>query len=614
NMPGSAMSVSNSIKKVGSVPLPAGWEWQASDKDKALEVEVTVSAVAVYTGADKGNYENETVTVALTRSSCDHVAGAILYTGEGEKAPTCTEDGLGHRECTKCSSVVESGIVVKALGHTGGTATCSKRAVCTRCNQPYGGTDSSVHGSTEVRGFVAATCTAGGYTGDTYCKDCGVKAKTGNATPALGHDYKGSVTREPTTGSEGERTYTCTRCGDSYKESIPRLPSESHTHSYSVTETKAASCTEAGIKVYSCSCGDSYTEGIPATGHSYHSQMTKAPTVSEEGVMTYTCTRCGHSYTRPIAKLPGVDTAKPDSSQPEDTEQDSSQPEDDTIKPDSDQPRDDATKPDSGQPKNTEPDSDNTEDTRPEPGIPFIKGGDGKTGWDVIRAEEEKTEDGNIINVDMNGSAVVPGDIFDRISGRDITITFDMGNGITWSVDGKSITTDRAGDIDFSVTMGGNAIPEELVNSVAGERFHIQLSLAHDGDFEFTAVLSMNIGMENAGLTASLYYYNESTGELEFISSGEVAEDGTVSLAFTHASDYVVAVNDKAEDSADSETESSAGTDKDSSPAKTEDAKEQLPDTDSRTFPWGAVIIGILLAAVGIVCVIFAVKKKREDA
>ena len=53
----------------------------------------------------------------------------------------------------------------------------------------------------------------------------------------------------------------------------------------------------------------------------------------------------------------------------------------------------------------------------------------------------------------MNGSTVVLGDIFDSIKGKDITITFDMGNGIFWSVNGKSITRDtsldKAGDIDF---------------------------------------------------------------------------------------------------------------------------------------------------------------------
>ena len=597
NMPGSTMDVSNSLEKVGDVSLPQGWEWQASDQDTALEVGKTVSAVAVYAGADKGNYENETVTVAITRSACDHVAGEILYTGAGEKAPACTEDGLGHRECTKCGSVVESGIVVKAPGHTGGTATCSKRAVCTRCGQPYGDTDGSVHGDTEVRGFVAATCTAGGYTGDTYCKDCGAKTKTGNATPALGHNYTSTVTKEPTTGSEGTRTYTCTRCGHSYTESIPKLPEETHHHSYSGSVTKQPTCTDTGIRTYTCSCGDSYTETIAALGHHYQSSVTKQPTATAEGVMTYTCIRCGHSYTRPIAKLPGDDTAKPGD--------DTTKPGDDTTKP-----GDDTTKPgdDTAKPGDTKPDGGIAE-TRPDTGIPFIKDEDGKIGWDVIRAEEEQAQEGSTINVDMNGSVVVPGDIFDSIKGKDITITFDMGDGIIWSVNGKSITIDKAGDIDFSVQTGVNTVPVDIVNNVTGERYSIQISLAHEGEFGFTAVLSIGLGRENAGYTASLYYYNKSTGELEFICSDEVAEDGTVSLAFTHASDYVIAIDGDEEEESSSVTELAQPEDEAGDSAGKE---EELPQTGQAWRPWWFIVVGALVIIMG-VGVFFVVKKKKED-
>ncbi|MCM1224280.1 MAG: chitobiase/beta-hexosaminidase C-terminal domain-containing protein, partial [Lachnospiraceae bacterium] len=250
------------------------------------------------------------------------------------------------------------------------------------------------------------------------------------------------------------------------------------------------------------------------------------------------------------------------------------------------------------------------QDNTPQSGRePFIKGADGKIGWDVIRSEEEKAENGNVINVDMNGSAVVPGDIFDRLKGRDITITFDMGNGIVWIVDGKSITTDKADDIDFSVKTGVNAVPVDIVNNITGARYSIQLSLAHEGEFGFTAVLSINIGEENAGLTASLYYYNESTGELEFISSGEVAEDGTVSLAFTHASDYVIVIDGDEEESGITEPaqpEGTEGTDGDRT------AGEESPQTGHPWRAWWFVVIGVLVVIIG-AGVFFVVKKKEGE-
>ena len=108
----------------------------------------------------------------------------------------------------------------------------------------------------------------------------------------------------------------------------------------------------------------------------------------------------------------------------------------------------------------------------------------------------------------MNGSAIVPGEVLENIRGRDITIVFDMGDGITWSVDGKSVKDGEVSDIDFSVRIGTEEIPEDKVDSIAGEKYSIQISLAHEGEFGFTAVLSLDLGRENAGLYARLFYYN----------------------------------------------------------------------------------------------------------
>lgn len=249
---------------------------------------------------------------------------------------------------------------------------------------------------------------------------------------------------------------------------------------------------------------------------------------------------------------------------------------------------------------------------------PFIKGEDGKIGWDVIRAEEEKAQEGSTINVDMNGSTVVPGDIFDRLKGKDITITFDMGNGIFWSVDGKSITgdasLDKAGDIDFSIQTGVNTVPVDIVNNVTGESYSIQISLAYEGEFGFTAVLSIGLGKENAGYTASLYYYNESTGELEFICADKVAQDGTVSLAFTHASDYVIAIDGDEEEGDDAvESVQPENTDQ-AAGSGTEQDGDGIPGNPSAGQTGGAwriIVIFLLAAAIG-AGVFVAVKKKDE--
>ena len=80
------------------------------------------------------------------------------------------------------------------------------------------------HASTETRGAVEATCTEPGFTGDVYCTVCGEKIADGEAIPALGHSWdEGVVTQRPTGSAEGVKTFTCTRCGETRTESIPKL-------------------------------------------------------------------------------------------------------------------------------------------------------------------------------------------------------------------------------------------------------------------------------------------------------------------------------------------------------------------------------------------------------
>ena len=76
-----------------------------------------------------------------------------------------------------------------------------------------------------------------------------------------------------------------------------------HTHSYTAKVTTPATCTTDGIKTYTCSCGDSYTETIKATGHSWdEGKNTTEPTCTTEGVKTFTCKNCKKTKTESLKK------------------------------------------------------------------------------------------------------------------------------------------------------------------------------------------------------------------------------------------------------------------------------------------------------------------------
>ena len=370
------------------------------------------------------------------------------------------------------------------------------------------------HKNTEIINKKDATCSVEGYTGDTYCKDCGEKLATGT-----------TIEKKPHTAGTTATCISkavCSVCGENFGE----VDATNHVHT-TVKNRKEATCTQTGYAGDTC-CTDcdkllSTGKELAALGHDYKATVTKQPTTTEEGIMTYTCTKCGHSYTQPIAKIKSDDSNKDNGSQNQ--------------------------KPQSGtdngnQNQNPQPDTDNGKDNGTSI-KPYIKDDSGKKGWDVIKPQLEDTKAGDTVTVAMNGTTVVPKDVIDSIKGKDTTLVLDMGNGLSWKINGQDIT-EPSGDIDFGVNVGadaGKSIPVDVINNVTGERYSMNLTLAYDGEFGFTATLTVNMESKNAGLYANLFYYNEQTGELEFISAGQIDAEGNVELEFTHASDYTIVVD-----------------------------------------------------------------------
>ena len=89
-------------------------------------------------------------------------------------------------------------------------------------------------------------------------------------------------------------------------EEKPVTP-EAHSHSYSETSRVEPTCTSDGYVEYTCSCGDSYSETLGATGHSYQETARVEPTATEDGYVEYTCSICGESYTETLPATGGGD-------------------------------------------------------------------------------------------------------------------------------------------------------------------------------------------------------------------------------------------------------------------------------------------------------------------
>ena len=148
----------------------------------------------------------------------------------------------------------------------------------------WGGTPCA-HENTELRNAKEATCTEPGYTGDTYCKDCGEKIGTGTAIPAKGHteviDEAVAATCTTPGKTEGKHCSVCNEILVAQKV----IPAKGHSWDKGVITT-SPTCSDAGVKTYTCTvCSETKTEVLDATGH----------TPVDVAEQPATCTEAGHT-------------------------------------------------------------------------------------------------------------------------------------------------------------------------------------------------------------------------------------------------------------------------------------------------------------------------------
>ena len=157
----------------------------------------------------------------------------------------------------------------------------------------WGGTPCA-HENTELRNAKEATCTEPGYTGDTYCKDCGEKIGTGTAIPAKGHTevIDEAVAATCTTPGKTEGKH-CSVCNE-ILVAQEVIPAKGHSWDKGVITT-SPTCSDAGVKTYTCTvCSETKTEVLDATGHTPVDVAEQPATCTEAGYTAgVKCSVCG---------------------------------------------------------------------------------------------------------------------------------------------------------------------------------------------------------------------------------------------------------------------------------------------------------------------------------
>ncbi len=601
---------------LSSIKLPAGFAWEKPET--VLEKEGTVSYHASY-NPDPANYQtaaNIAVAVSITpkaSSACtSHTYGEWTVTTPA----TCTAAGIQTRSCLSCN--FKETREIPAPGHDY-ISTITKEATetaegirtytCSKCQDSYTeaiaklpashkhsySSSVSKQPSCTEKGIKTYTCSCG----DTYSEEI----------PALGHDYTSKVTKDATETAEGVRTYTCSKCQDSYTEAIAKLPA-SHKHSYSSSVSKQPSCIEKGIKTYTCSCGDTYSEEIPALGHDMADSK---------------CRRCGYQapqanhnngQTNGSSSSSGGSSSTSTSTSTNGSSPSGGNPPASGTTPSGSNPPASGTTPSGSNP----PASGTTPSGSNPPASGSSSNGGKKPADNTSDNSAAPTAPAQNVTIDMKNNTVLYEETISSIRGKDIDVILNMGNSISWTINGSNIVADEANGIDMGVTPDTGSIPDALImraSALSTTGTVIGLSLVHNGPLDFHPVLAISTAPENAGLAANLYYYNPDSEQLEFMDAVEIDENGTICFTFSHASDYVIIISETVmTDTGVIVSDHSAGNEPSSeSPSEDNDGGPLSEEEPSGLQPTTMVIIAVmLLIAIAIGITLFFILRSKKEA
>ena len=478
---------------LSSIKLPAGFSWESPSA--LLQKEGTVSCTASY-NPDEANYQTVTgiaIPVTVTKSPSSECTTHNYGEWVVSAPASCTAAGTQTRSCGLCGTKETASI--PSLGHSYSssvtqepteTANGIRTYLCSRCGDTYTEAidklpSSHAHSYTS-RTTTEPSCIATGIL--TYTCACGDSYT--ETIPALGHDYRSQVTKEATETEAGIRTYTCSRCQDSYTETIAKLPS-SHKHSYSSSVIKQASCTEKGIKNYSCTCSDSYSEEIPALGHDmadgkcrrcgYTEPNNDAGSGTENTGSSNSNNSAPSGSTAPGSNNTSTNGSNSTGNNPANGNSSNN------MSGNSGKPTEGSSNNPASGTGNSSAGSHNTASN----GTPSGSGKPAATPNANTTAASSTDSNQNAVTIDMKETTVLYEETISAIRGQDIDVVLNMGNSISWTINGSNIVADEANGIDMGILVNANHIPEPLLEqaySLSATGTVIELSIAHNGPLD----------------------------------------------------------------------------------------------------------------------------------
>lgn len=221
-------------------------------------------------------------------------------------------------------------------------------------------------------------------------------------------------------------------------------------------------------------------------------------------------------------------------------------------------------------------------------------------------SSEKKT-----LSMDMSKTGMIYAQTLQQIKDQGMEVELKISDQASWFIDGSAIEGESLGDINLGVTLGESGIPKERLAILTENEKYVEMSLAHEGEFGFTIVLSIKLEEAQPGQYANLFYYNEEEGEFEFMCATEVGNAGSADFTFSHASDYVIIISDETKENLLQEKTEALQEVKAKEVEAMAQAREELPAKEPGKA--AAFIALILLGSVAIGIAVYLVMKRKDE-
>ncbi len=236
------------------------------------------------TRCDKEETESCSGGATCTSPGVCATCGGSYYGGHDWGEWSSAGNGTHIRNCKNCYKV-------DTASCTGGTATCTAKAVCEACGGEYGEKDPNNH-ALEQHAAKAPTCTEKGWNAYETCSRCGYTTR--KELPALKHDLVSHVAQAPTCTEKGWAYDTCSRCDHTTYTELPAL-----NHDYQAV-TVEPTCETDGYTIFTCSrCKDSYTaDPTDKLGHQFGAWSPNGTGSQSAGCLRQGCSHTGSTDCR----------------------------------------------------------------------------------------------------------------------------------------------------------------------------------------------------------------------------------------------------------------------------------------------------------------------------